>query len=47
MAETSGPGENTGDGVGGGFFAFLVLAVVAGDGAVGGFGFDCFAVGAE
>lgn len=45
LHETTSPGENGGDRVGGGFAAFLVLAVVARDGAVGGFGFEGLAVG--
>jgi hypothetical protein len=39
------PGVDGGDGVGGRFAALLVLAVVAGDGAVGGFSFEGLAVG--
>ena len=39
------PGENAGDGVRGGGLAGLVVAVVAGHGAVGGFGFHRAPVG--
>ena len=38
LGKTTGPGEDGGDGVGGGGVSFLVLAVVARDGAVRGFG---------
>jgi hypothetical protein len=44
VGEAAGPGEDRGDRVGRGFLALLVLAVVAGDGAVGGFGFHRLAV---
>lgn len=45
--ETAGPGKDGGDGVGGGLAALLVLAVVAGDGAVGSLGLAALAVGGE
>lgn len=35
VEKTTGPGEDTGDGVGGGFFSLLVLSVVTGDSSVG------------
>lgn len=44
LDEAAGPGEDGGDGVGGGLAALLVLTVVAGDGAVGGFGLKGLAV---
>ena len=44
LDETAGPGEDGGDGVGGGLAALLVLAVVAGDGAVGGLGLEGLSV---
>ncbi|KCZ86404.1 NADP-dependent isocitrate dehydrogenase [Hyphomonas adhaerens MHS-3] len=47
MVETLGPGVDRGDRVGRGRFAFLVVAVVAGDCAVGGFGFDRVAIRAH
>ncbi len=47
MGQAPGPGKDRGDGVGGGFLARLVLAVVAGDGAAGVFGFDDLAVEAH
>lgn len=47
LGEAAGPGEDGGDGVGGGRVALLVLAVVAGHGAVGGFGFEGLAVGGD
>src|SRR5690349_24590655 len=40
VLQAPGPGEDRGDRVGRGGLALLVLAVVAGDGAVGGFGLD-------
>jgi hypothetical protein len=40
MCEAAGPGEDRGDGVGRGLLALLVLAVVAGHGAVGGLRLD-------
>ena len=43
--ERAGPGEDRGDRIGRGRLALLVLAVVAGDGAVGGLGLDGLAVG--
>lgn len=45
LNQSSSPGEDGGDGVGGCFATLLVFAVVTGDGAVGGFGFECGAVG--
>jgi hypothetical protein len=47
LHESSCPGEDGGDGVGGGLVALLVLSVVAGDGSVGGFGFEGLAVGGD
>jgi hypothetical protein len=47
VGEAAGPGEDRGDRVGRGFLALLVLAVVAGHGAVGGFGLDRLAVRAH
>jgi hypothetical protein len=44
VGEAARPGEDRGDRVGRGFLALLVLAVVAGHGAVRGFGFDRLAV---
>ena len=41
------PGEDRGDGVGGRLIAFLVLAVVPGDGAVRGLGLEGLAVGGD
>ena len=45
--EAAGPGEDRGDRVGRGRLALLVLAEVAGDGAVRGLGLDRLAVGAS
>ena len=45
LGQTTGPGEDRGDGVGAGLAALLVLAVVAGDGAVGSLGLERLAVG--
>lgn len=36
VEEATGPGEDTGDGVGGGFSSLLVLSVVTGHGSVSG-----------
>ncbi len=47
MGEAAGPGEDRGDRVGRGLLALLVLAVVTGDGAVGGLGLDGLAVGGQ
>lgn len=47
LDEAAGPGEDGGDRVGGGLAALLVLAVVAGDGAVGGLGLEGLAVGGD
>lgn len=47
LDEAAGPGEDGGDGVGGRLAALLVLAVVAGDGAVGGLGLESLAVGGD
>jgi len=43
--QTSGPGEDGSDRVGGSLFALLVLAVVASHGAVSSFRFNGLAVG--
>ena len=45
--ETPGPGKDGGHGVGGGGVALLVLAVVPGDGTVGGLGLDGLTVRAH
>lgn len=45
LHETTGPGENGGNGVGGGLTALLVLTVVTGHGAVGGLGLEGRAIG--
>lgn len=47
LDEAAGPGEDGGDGVGGRLAALLVLAVVAGDGAVGGLGLEGLAIGGD
>lgn len=47
LDEAAGPGEDGGNGVGRGLAALLVLAVVAGDGAVGGLGLKGLAVGGD
>jgi hypothetical protein len=47
LYQASCPGKDGRNGVGGGLVALLVLAVMAGDGAVGGFGFEGFAVGGD
>lgn len=47
LDEAAGPGKDGGDGVGRGLLALLVLAVVAGDGAVGGLGLKGLAVGGD
>ena len=44
LDQTAGPGKDGGDWVGGGLVALLVLTVVAGDGAVGGFGLEGLSV---
>ena len=45
IAQPAGPGKDAGDGVGAGRLPLLVLAIVAGDGAVGGLGLDRLAIG--
>lgn len=45
LHKTTGPGEDRGNGVGGGLVTLLVLAVVTGDGSVGGLGLVGIAVG--
>lgn len=47
LHQAAGPGKDGGDGVGARLVAFLVLAVVARDGAVGGFRLKGFAVGGD
>ena len=47
LHETAGPGENGGNGVGGGLAALLVLAVVTGHGAVGSLGLEGLAGGGD
>lgn len=47
LYETTRPGEDGGDRVGGCLVALLVLAVMAGDGSVGGFGLESLAVGGD
>ena len=47
LDKTTGPGEDGGNGVGGGLVTLLVLTVVAGDGAVGGLGLESRAVGGD
>lgn len=47
VGQTPGPGEDGGDGVGGGLTAGLELAVVAGDGSVGSLGLNDLAVGGK
>ena len=44
MDETTGPGEDRGNGVGGGLIALLVFTVVTSDGSVGGLGLEGLAV---
>jgi len=44
MQQSAGPREDGGDRIGGGLVALLVLTIVTGDGAMGGFGFDCATV---
>ena len=38
--ETSGPGEDRGNGVSGGFFSLLMLSIMSSDCSVGGFSFN-------
>lgn len=47
LDKTTGPGEYGGNGVSGGLTALLVLAIVAGDGAVGGLGLEGLAIGGD
>ena len=47
VEQTTGPGEDTGDGVGRSLSAFLMFSVVSGDGSMGSFGFDCTVRGVE
>lgn len=47
LDETTGPGEDGGNGVGGGLVALLVLTVVASDGAVGSLGLEGLAIGGD
>ena len=47
LDETTGPGEDGGNGVGGGLVALLVLAVVAGDGTVGSLRLEGLAIGGD
>lgn len=47
LDETTGPGEDGGNGVGGGLVALLVLTVVASDGAVGSLRLEALAVGGD
>jgi len=47
LDETTGPGEDGGNGVGGGLVTLLVLTVVPGDGAVCGLGLEGLAVGGD
>lgn len=44
LDETAGPGEDRGDGVGGGLIALLVLTIMASHGTVGGFGLEGLSV---
>ena len=47
VSQTSGPGVDAGNGVGGGLLSFLMLTVVTGNGAVGSLRFNCLAVRAD
>jgi len=47
LDETTGPGEDGGDGVGGGLVTLLVLAVVASDGSVSRLGLEGLSVGSD
>ena len=47
LDKTTGPGEDGGNGVGGGLVALLVLAVVASDGTVGSLGLEGLAIGGD
>lgn len=47
LDETTGPGEDGGNGVGGGLVTLLVLTVVASDGAVGSLGLEGLAIGGD
>lgn len=47
LDETTGPGEDGGNGVGGGLVTLLVLTVVAGDGAMGSLRLEGLAIGGD
>ncbi len=47
VGEPSAPSKDTGNGVGAGLLALLVVAVMTSDSSVSGFGFDGLAVGAN
>ena len=47
VSQTSGPGVDAGNGVGGGLLSFLMLTVMTGNGAVGSLRFNCLAIRAD